>query len=98
MFFKVYFKLRYEKVIKHISMLINSLIRNNSNEFIFKNKVNTEMLPIKAPIINLVMETFLLKKVETAVSKRKSNTKLSIKTKSRYIFMILTIIIIRKQH
>ena len=42
---------------------------------------------MKAPSINLVNDIFLLKNVDTAVSKRKSNIKLSIKTKSKYIFI-----------
>lgn len=87
MFFKVYFIFRYENVVVHIIILINSLIKNNSKEFMFKNKVNILTLPIKAPIINLVSSTFLLKKVDTEVSNRKSNIKLSINTKSKYIFI-----------
>lgn len=53
----------------------------------FKNKVSILMLPMNAPIINLVNDMFLLKKMETAVSNRKSNIKLSINTKSKYIFI-----------
>ena len=87
MFFKVYFKFLYENVVIHISMLISSFIKNSSKEFMFKNKVSILILPMNAPIINLVNDIFLLKKMETAVSNRKSNIKLSINTKSKYIFI-----------
>ena len=51
------------------------------------NSVNTEILPMNAPINSLYIGTFLLSINDTDNSNRKSNPKLMKSTKSIYIFI-----------
>ena len=66
-------------------MLIKIFKINNSNEFIFKNKINILSPPIKPPKTILVKLTFLLRIILTTKSKIKSKPKFR-KTKDLNIF------------
>lgn len=79
-------------------ILIITLIKNNCIEFILMKSVRMLKLPMKPPKKSLLIEAFLLSKVETAVNKRKSKRKFKIKIKSKYIFILFTNISIKKQH
>ena len=69
-------------------MLIKIFKINNSNEFIFKNKINILSPPIKPPKTILVKLTFLLRIILTTKSKIKSKPKFRKNKRSKYIFMV----------
>lgn len=86
-FTNVYFIVLYPNVVKIIKILISILNTNNKKLFILKNKNNILNPPIKAPNIILVNLTFLLSIIDTVNNNIKSIAKLSIITKSKYIFI-----------
>ena len=69
-------------------MLITIFDKNNVKPLILKNKNSILKPPKKAPIIILIILTFLLNIMETHKSNRKSIPKFKIINKSKYIFII----------
>lgn len=81
-----------------IKTLINIFKINNVKLLILINKSNIDKLPIKAPIIILFIFIFLFNTIETLDNSKKSKAKFKNNTKSRYIFILITTMIIKKRH
>lgn len=62
------------------------------------NSVSIDILPMNAPINSLYNFTFLLSISDTDNSNKKSNPKLISSTMSKYIFILITNLIIKKRH
>ena len=81
-----------------IKTLINIFKINNVKLLILINKSIIDKLPIKAPIIILFIFIFLFNTIETLDNSKKSKAKFKNNTKSRYIFILITTMIIKKRH
>lgn len=81
-----------------IKTLINIFKINNVKLLVLINKSNIDKLPIKAPIIILFIFIFLFNTIETLDNSKKSKAKFKNNTKSRYIFILITTMIIKKRH
>ena len=90
MFFKVYFIVLYPKQVKVIKIEISIFIKNNVKELILTNSKNMLKEPISAPKNIFFILTFLLKIRDVARSSKKSKKKFKNKTKSTYIFILIT--------
>ena len=82
MFFIVYFMFLNLNDVMVISMLIIIFNMNSSSDVILMNSVNTEMLPMNAPISSLYIFAFLLSIIDTDSNNRKSNPKFNSSIKS----------------
>lgn len=81
-----------------IKTLINIFKINNVKLLVLINKSNIDKLPMKAPIIILFIFIFLFNTIETLDNSKKSKAKFKNNTKSRYIFILITTMIIKKRH
>ena len=86
------------KVVKMITMLISTLSKNNSKLVSDRNKRNMELLAAKLPSINLQKGTTSFNAILVANKIMKSKKKLMKKTKSKYTFIPITKVSIKKRN